>query len=103
MKRALAGILISGTVFATAVVSVCAAGRGVGRRFYDADGNGVCDNAAVCYESCLSGSGCGQYYIDADDDGICDNYTNGHHSGRGRSTRSGCGSGQGHRSGHHHR
>ena len=45
------------------------------RSFYDANGDGVCDNY---------GTGCGQYFVDADGDGVCDNYGTGCGRGQGR-------------------
>lgn len=121
MKRALIGIILGVAVFAASAVSVCAAGRGCGRRFIggdgggicyntgicqtgagcgqyyvDEDGDGICDNCGVNPGNCLTGNGCGQYYSDADGDGVCDNYDSGLCGGRRSSSGRGCGSRRGH-------
>lgn len=75
MKKLLSIVLMIAIVLSVCAVTAFAAGSG-GRRFTDADGDGVCDNAGDCA------------YLDANGDGVCDNYASGQARG-------------GHGSGHH--
>lgn len=82
MKKAFLGILAAAILVSAGATASLAAGVGSGRRFVDANDDGVCDYAD---------SGCA--YVDADGDGVCDHYV----SGQGR----GYGWGHGHGQGHH--
>lgn len=88
-KKAAAGVLAAVMMLSIGSTSAFAAGRGCGRNFKDADGDGVCDYAGSvctyvdldndgicdnCSVSGLSHKGCGSNYVDADGDNICDNY-----------------------------
>jgi len=108
MKKVFAGLLAAAMVFSATTTMVSAAGRGMGRNYVDADGDGICDNWGTCgyvdedgdgiCDNCgvahgnyLAGNG--RYFIDADGDGVCDNYAAGclkRGRGRGRGN-SGCG------------
>lgn len=78
MKKVFAGLLAAAMVFSATTTMVSAAGRGMGRNYVDADGDGVCDNWGTCSYVDADGDGvcdnwgtCG--YVDEDGDGICDN------------------------------
>ena len=66
MVLALVAVIGVGTVFAAEVTN--------GKRFADANNDGVCDNMV---ENCciVTGSKCnrGENFVDADNDGVCDN------------------------------
>lgn len=92
MKKLLSIVLMIAIVLSVCAVTAFAAGSG-GRRFTDADGDGVCDNASDCAYLDANGDRiCGNAgscaYVDADGDGVCGNYASGQ----------ACGS---HGSGHH--
>ena len=84
MKKMVMGTISAALVLSMAVTGAFAAGygKGRGRNFVDANGDGVCDNYGT-------GTGCGrgQYFVDADGDGVCDNY--------GTGAGAGCGQGRG--------
>lgn len=82
MKKVFLGILAAAILVSAGATASLAANVGSGRRFVDANDDGVCDYAD---------SGCA--YVDADGDGVCDHYV----SGQGR----GYGWGHGHGQGHH--
>lgn len=85
MKKVFLGILAAAILVSAGATASLAAGVGSGRRFVDANDDGVCDYAD---------DGCA--YTDADGDGVCDHYV----SEQGR----GCGYGWGHSHGQgHHR
>ena len=65
MKKAALFLAVLVLTASVAGVSAFAAGRGPGRNFVDADGDGICDNCGVY--------ACSQNFVDADGDGICDN------------------------------
>lgn len=92
MKKVFLGILAAAILVSADATASLAAGAGSGRRFVDANDDGVCDYAD---------SGCA--YVDADGDGICDHYVSGqsrgygwghghgHRQSRGCGFRGGCG------------
>lgn len=92
MKKVFLGILAAAILVSAGATASLAAGAGSGRRFVDANDDGVCDYAD---------SGCA--YVDADGDGICDHYVSGqgcdygwghghgHRQSRGCGFRGGCG------------
>lgn len=84
MKKVFLGILAAAILVSAGATASLAAGVGSGRRFVDANDDGVCDYAD---------SGCA--YVDADGDGVCDHYVS--EQGRG----CGYGWGHGHGQGHH--
>lgn len=86
MKKAFLGILAAAILVSAGATASLAAGVGSGRRFVDANDDGVCDYAD---------SGCA--YVDADGDGVCDNYQSGQGRGCGRGGQ--CGRGNGFRGG----
>lgn len=82
MGKTFLGILA--TTVACSLGAAAAGSRG-GRRYVDADGNGICDyNGGTCV------------YADADGDGVCDNYDPGQCWGDGSGGQRGCGSGSHH-------
>lgn len=100
MKKAFLGILAVAILVSAGATASLAAGVGSGRRFVDANDDGVCDYAdSGCAYVDADGDGVCDYaddgcaYVDADGDGVCDHYV----SGQGR----GYGWGHGHGQGHH--
>lgn len=89
MKKALAMVLTAALVISVCMTSAFAAGRGHGRYYVDADGDGYCDHSSarcayvdadgdgVCDRCGLhySATGCAGNFTDLNGDGICDNYT----------------------------
>lgn len=88
-KKAGIGILAAAMVLLLGTTSAFAAGHRNGRRFADADRNGVCDNAGTvcccidldndgicdnCAGSSFTPNGCVRNYVDLNGDGICDHY-----------------------------
>ena len=85
MKKLATGIFAA-LPLCTSIISAYASGQGYGRRFTDANGDGICDraNAACAFvdanenglcDSCLmdaDGCGYGPNFADADEDGVCD-------------------------------
>ena len=100
MKKLLTGIFTAAMVLSIGATGAFAACMGQGRRYTDANAEGVCDNPTyrtqstacarfadsngdgIC-DSCGSGYGfvdangqngtCGNGYVDANGDGVCDN------------------------------
>lgn len=84
MNRAFVTILALVLVVAIAATTVFAAEYSRGKRFADADNNGICDNQATnCVNSniCVSKNencggkqeNCNNTFVDADNNGVCDN------------------------------
>ncbi len=105
MKRALLGVLSTAIVVSMCLGTAFAVGPGSGRRFVDADGDGICDNLGsgyvyadadgdgvcdVCGAAHAQGGG---NFVDADGDGVCDHYASGRGCGYGRGAQGGRGNG----------
>ncbi|WP_308753772.1 hypothetical protein [uncultured Anaerotruncus sp.] len=113
MKKTLTGLLAMVLLLSITTTAAFAAGRGQGRNYVDADGDGICDRAdGICNFVDADGDGVCDYrtdgtgttysqkfFIDADNDGVCDNYASktpprdgtGRGWGQGRGCRGGRG------------
>lgn len=115
MRKVYLGLLAALITLSVGANTAFAAGCRSGCHFTDADGDGICDNAAVCVYSDADGDGIcdicginhgncpegrGTAFVDADGDGVCDNYVSGQGQGAGCGHGLRDGHGRGFRSGH---
>ena len=110
MGKTFLGILATTVACSLGAAGAAAAGSRGGRRYVDADGNGICDyNGGTCVYADADGDGVcdvcgashgychsGTAFADADGDGVCDNYAPGQCWGDGSGGQRGCGSGSHH-------